>query len=71
VNDRVIGLTLDEIRRIPLRVVVAGGHDKDRAIHAALEAGLISVLVTDAGTAARVLTAHRQEKRRVNGATRD
>jgi hypothetical protein len=28
------------------------------------------VLVTDAGTAARVLAAHRQEKRRVKGATR-
>jgi DNA-binding transcriptional regulator LsrR (DeoR family) len=61
VNDRVIGLTLDELRRIPLRVVVAGGRDKDRAIHAALRTGLISVLVTDAGTATRVLAAHRQE----------
>jgi lsr operon transcriptional repressor len=70
VNDRVVGLTLDELRRIPLRVIVAGGRDKDRAIHAALETGLISVLVTDAGTASRVLAAHRQEKRRVKGASR-
>lgn len=61
VNDRVIGLTLDELRRVPLRIVVAGGRDKDRAIHAALRTGLISVLVTDAGTASRVLAAHRQE----------
>jgi DNA-binding transcriptional regulator LsrR (DeoR family) len=60
VNDRVIGLTLDELRRIPLRVVVAGGRDKDSAIHAALRTGLISVLVTDAGTASRVLEAHRK-----------
>jgi hypothetical protein len=30
----------------------------------------MSVLVTDAGTAARVLASHRQEKRRVKGATR-
>jgi DNA-binding transcriptional regulator LsrR (DeoR family) len=72
VNDRVIGLTLDELRRIPLRIVVAGGRDKDRAIHAALRTGLISVLVTDAGTAARVIAAHRQEQRPrpVKGASR-
>jgi lsr operon transcriptional repressor len=54
-NDRIIGLTLDQLRRIPLRLVAAGGRDKDRAIHAALRRGLISVLVTDAGTAERVL----------------
>jgi lsr operon transcriptional repressor len=72
VNDRVIGLTLDELRHIPLRVVVAGGRDKDRAIRAALRTGLISVLVTDAGTASRVLAADRQDKgpRPVKGAAR-
>jgi dihydroxyacetone kinase-like protein len=61
VNDRVVGLTLDELRRVPLRIVAAGGRDKDRAIHAALRTGLISVLVTDAGTASRVLAVHRKE----------
>jgi DNA-binding transcriptional regulator LsrR (DeoR family) len=54
-NRRIIGLTLEQLRRIPLRVVAAGGRDKDKAVHAALRRGLISVLVTDAGTAERVL----------------
>ena len=59
VNDRVIGLTLDELRQVPLRVIAAGGPDKDLAIQAALAAGIISVLVTDAGTAERALAAQR------------
>jgi DNA-binding transcriptional regulator LsrR (DeoR family) len=54
-NQRIIGLTLPQLREIPLRVIAAGGSDKDRAIHAALRASLISVLVTDAGTAQRVI----------------
>jgi DNA-binding transcriptional regulator LsrR (DeoR family) len=67
VNDRVIGLTLDELRQVPLRVIAAGGPDKDLAIQAALSAGIISVLVTDAGTATRALTAHAARRGRVRG----
>ena len=54
-NDRVIGLTLDEIRKIPRVVGIAGGPTKLRAIRAALGAGLVNVLVTDQVTAADLL----------------
>ena len=67
VNDRVIGLTLDQLRQVPLRVIAAGGRDKDLGIQAALAAGMISVLVTDAGTAERALAAQAGTRRRVHG----
>jgi DNA-binding transcriptional regulator LsrR (DeoR family) len=54
-NDRVIGLTLNEMRKIPRVVGVAGGPSKRKAIRAALEARLIHVLVTDQATATHLL----------------
>jgi lsr operon transcriptional repressor len=57
VDRRVVGLTLDELRQVPLRVVTAGGADGDLVVLAALMSGIVSVLVTDSGTAARVLAA--------------
>ena len=54
-HDRVIGLTLKEIKKIPRVVGVAGGPSKLEAIRAALGAGLINVLVTDQVTAAHLL----------------
>jgi DNA-binding transcriptional regulator LsrR (DeoR family) len=50
-NERVIGLTLSELKKIPRVVGVAGGSAKLHAIHAALQASLINVLVTDHLTA--------------------
>ncbi len=50
-DDRVIGLTLDAIRRIEQVVGVAGGAAKLKAIRGALEGRLIDVLVTDNQTA--------------------
>jgi DNA-binding transcriptional regulator LsrR (DeoR family) len=46
-DDRVIGLTLEEFRAIPHVVGVAGGAAKLRAIRGALEGKLIDVLITD------------------------
>jgi DNA-binding transcriptional regulator LsrR (DeoR family) len=54
-DDRVIGLTLGEIRDIAHVVGVAGGSAKQHAIRAALEGKLIDVLVTDHVTAKRLL----------------
>jgi lsr operon transcriptional repressor len=54
-NDRLIGLTLEEIRRIGVRVVAAAGSDKHTALVAAVSAGLATVLVTDAAMAQRLL----------------
>jgi DNA-binding transcriptional regulator LsrR (DeoR family) len=55
INERVIGLTLDEMRKIPRVVGVAGGPSKVKAILAALQARLINVLVTDHITASELL----------------
>lgn len=46
-EDRVISLELDQLRRIPTVICVAGGLDKVRAIRAALKTGTIDALVTD------------------------
>jgi lsr operon transcriptional repressor len=50
-NRRVIGLSLEEFRKIPARLVAAGGPSKTEALTAALRGGLITVLVTDVTTA--------------------
>jgi len=54
-DDRVIGLTLEEIRRIPHVVGIAGGKVKFGAILGALAGKLIHVLVTDHLTAQKLL----------------
>lgn len=50
-DHRVIGLTLEQFCRIPVRVIVGGGGDKLAAIAAAVQGGLASVLITDQHTA--------------------
>jgi deoxyribonucleoside regulator len=59
-NRRMIGLTLEEMRRIPNLIAVAIGHDKGRAILGALHTGVIDVLCTDQRTARQVLTLEKQ-----------
>jgi DNA-binding transcriptional regulator LsrR (DeoR family) len=54
-DDRVIGLTLDDFRRIPHVVGVAGGAAKLGAIRGALEGKLIHVLITDNVTVLKLL----------------
>ena len=55
INDRVVGLDLDQIRRIPRVIGVAGGPHKVEAIRGALRGKLINVLVTDEDTATHLL----------------
>lgn len=54
-NNRVIGLTLDDLRRIDTVVGVAGGEVKLKAIRGALEGNLVDVLVTDHISGQRLL----------------
>ena len=54
-NQRVIGLTLADIKRIPLTIAVAAGVAKAAAILGALRSAAINVLCTDAETATAVL----------------
>lgn len=50
-NQRVIGLSLNELRAIPEKILTAGGVRKHEAILGALKGGLADTLITDAGTA--------------------
>ena len=53
-DDRVIGMTLDELSKIDRVIALAGGHSKTLAIHGALKAGVIDILVTNKFTAERL-----------------
>ncbi|GAB4508320.1 MAG: sugar-binding domain-containing protein [Anaerolineae bacterium] len=54
-NARVIGITLDDLRKIPLTIAIAAGVEKSRAILGGLRAGVIDVLCTDDRTAADII----------------
>lgn len=53
-NQRIIGVTLDELRPIPQTIAVAVGLNKAAAIVGALRTGAINVLCTDEATAAKI-----------------
>ena len=55
VNDRIIGLDLAQIKRIPRVVGVAGGDGKYEVIRGAVRGRLVDVLITDEITATRLL----------------
>ena len=50
INERIIGLTFEQLRAIRCVIAVAGGTAKFEAIRAALKTGIPDVLVTDAHT---------------------
>ena len=54
-DDRVIGVTLGQLKVIERVVGVAGGPDKTAAIRGSLRGGYLDVLITDQMTAARLL----------------
>ncbi len=54
-DDRVIGITLEQLRRVPRAIAVAGGPSKTQAAHAAIVGGWINCLITDVHTAERLL----------------
>jgi len=51
-DDRVLGIGSEMLRKVPRRVGVAGGERKWTAIRAALTGGWVNVLITDQATAA-------------------
>ena len=54
-DDRTIGLNLDELRNIKHKICIALGPEKVEAILGALKGRLLNVLVTDENTAVRLL----------------
>lgn len=59
-NERVVGLTLAELRKVPNTIAVALGLDKARAILGALRTGIVKALCTDDQTARELLRLHEQ-----------
>ena len=55
IDDRRIGITLQELKEIPKRIAVAGGPEKVKPILAALVGGYVTTLITDEATARGVL----------------
>jgi DNA-binding transcriptional regulator LsrR (DeoR family) len=54
-DDRRIGIPLTDLMAVPNVIAVAGGQNKTTAIHAILRSGLANTLVTDVGTAKRLI----------------
>lgn len=54
-NERVIGMTLEQLQRVKRSVGIAGGRRKFEAIRGALIGGWVNVLITDCFTAERLL----------------
>jgi len=50
-DDRILGITAEQLHKVPRVVAVAGGPEKVEAIHAALKSKMVDVLITDRGTA--------------------
>ena len=61
-ESRIIGITLERIKKIPFRLAVSAGLDKAEAILAGLKGGFATHLVVDLETAASVLAMHQQHK---------
>jgi lsr operon transcriptional repressor len=57
INDRVIGIGLPDLARIPNVILAAGGMHKVPIVRALLGLGLVNTFVTDEGTARAVLDA--------------
>lgn len=54
-SDRVIGVTLDDLRRVPCVIGLAAGAEKTRGVLAALHTGVLDVVVLDLPLARAVL----------------
>lgn len=54
-NERVIGMSLEQLREVPRVVALAGGQSKTQAIDATLKSGVIDTLVTDRFSAERLV----------------
>lgn len=56
INDKIIGISFEDLKKIPHVIAVAGGIDKTHAIYAALKGKLIHCLITDSRIAEKLLS---------------
>ena len=55
IDEKIIGISVSEIKSIPRVVAVAGGKEKYYAVKGALNSGLVDVLITDFNTGQKLL----------------
>lgn len=55
--ERLIGISTQQLRRVPVKIAIGGGPGKSAALLATLRSGLVDVLITDAQSARHVLDA--------------
>ena len=55
INDKIIGISFEDLKRVPHIIAAAGGLDKTNAIRAALKGNLIHCLITDSRIAEKLL----------------
>jgi DNA-binding transcriptional regulator LsrR (DeoR family) len=63
--DRIVGLTLPELKKIPYRVGVAATAAKALPLYGALRGGYLHALITDETAARGILTHFEQDFRKV------
>lgn len=55
INDKIVGISFENLKKVPHVIAVAGGVDKSHAIYAALKGKLIHCLITDSRIAEKLL----------------
>jgi DNA-binding transcriptional regulator LsrR (DeoR family) len=60
-DDRIIGISFEQLHHIPKTLAVAAGVEKTDAIRGALHAGIVNILCTDDRTASAMLAMERQD----------
>lgn len=55
INDKIIGIPFEELKKVPHVIAAAGGLDKTHAIYAALKGRIINCLITDSRIAEKLL----------------
>jgi deoxyribonucleoside regulator len=55
VNHRVVSISLEQLRNVPLRVIASGGHEKVESILGAIKLVNCNVLMTNEATARELL----------------
>jgi len=54
-EERVIGISLEQLDQVDRVIAIAGGANKSEAIHGALQTGVVDLLITDKFTAERLI----------------
>ena len=62
INDKIVGISFEELKNAPHVIVAAGGVDKTQAIYAALKGNIIDSLITDSRIAEKLLAMDDRKK---------